>query len=212
MGWLGDVGNFIVGIMGGAGQADTNRTNRQIAREQMEFQERMSNTAAQRSVQDYQKAGLNPALAYERGASTPGGASTTVGNTIAAGISTAQQYAAFRTAQQQAKAELERTQNEIQGQRIENANKLTQGHVLNTQQQFFHQQAREIEQRIRFNEIAQPADQRLRTAEALIREYAIPGAKNSADFEKLLGAARPGIASAKTAAEILRILTGSRRD
>lgn len=64
-----------------AGGIKANKMNLGLAREQMAFQERMSNTAYQRSMQDMRKAGLNPILAYKQGgASSPSGASISMQN------------------------------------------------------------------------------------------------------------------------------------
>ena len=59
-----------------SGEAATARDfSDQQALRQMQFQERMSNTAHQRQIEDMKKAGLNPILSAGAGASTPSGAS-----------------------------------------------------------------------------------------------------------------------------------------
>ncbi len=72
-------------IFSAKGQSDANKQNIALAREQMAFQERMSNTAVTRRMDDLRRGGLNPILAGKFDATTPAGALTTVGNVGAAG-------------------------------------------------------------------------------------------------------------------------------
>lgn len=68
----GGVGD-LAGSLGGS--LITGAFNAKSAKDQMKFQERMSNTSYQRAVADMRKAGINPILAASRGgASSPGGA------------------------------------------------------------------------------------------------------------------------------------------
>lgn len=154
------------------GQNSANRSNRQIAREQMQFQaeqtqqqmdfqERMSNTAYQRAISDMEAAGLNPILAYNMGgaSSPPGaaaaGASQTMRNTMSGAVSSAldarRMFAEVRNLD---------AQNKNLDVQNENLRKLTQ----------------EIESRSRLN-----------NASAQSVEYTLPGKKIESDLDKAAG-------------------------
>ncbi len=89
------------------GQSKANKQNKALAREQMAFQERMSNSAYQRSAKDLEAAGLNRILALGSPASTPGGQTATMQNLVPPGAgqrvaNTAMQVAQTRGATAQA--------------------------------------------------------------------------------------------------------------
>lgn len=76
--------SLIGGLFGSSGAKKQNQAQIQAAREQMDFQERMSNTAHQREVKDLKTAGLNPILSAKLGgASSPGGAQPNIVNEMA---------------------------------------------------------------------------------------------------------------------------------
>ena len=68
------IGDLIGAIGGHSAQDSANRTNVKLARENRDWEERMSNTAVQRKAADFEKAGFNRLLAATGpAASTPSG-------------------------------------------------------------------------------------------------------------------------------------------
>lgn len=94
-------------------QSSANDANRRSSREQMSFQERMSNTAYQRSVADMKSAGLNPALMYGSGgaSSTPSGAnSNNIGGNVGHHLTSSARSVALERATVASQVDLARSQ------------------------------------------------------------------------------------------------------
>jgi len=124
MGFLSSIGDAIGSVFGGGdilgtaisaagsfiGQTTANSANRDIANQQMAFQQMNSDTAYRRAVADMQAAGLNPMLAYSQGgASTPSGASAVMQDAITPAISSANQSRNTSAAVQNMAAQTEKT-------------------------------------------------------------------------------------------------------
>lgn len=212
-----------LGLLATGGSLAGSWLSKKSADKQMKFQDRMSSTAAQRSVQDYRAAGLNPALAYGHTASTPGGASATFQDPVSPGISGAKDVALAKNSMALANREQD------------NRDRLAAGNLqlMNAQFDKARQEAAVAEQSkirgIMDNTVMRtvlPNEIQRRVAEAAIalhnrdfakadaelRALSLPGARNEAALQSWMGtwgAALPFISSAAgPAAGILRALGG----
>jgi len=111
--------DLAMGALGVGGSMLTNASNRAESERNRRFQERMSSTAAQRAVKDYEAAGLNPALAYDKPASSPGGSTATMSDAVGAGISSALQAKTAKAQIEQAQAATAKTRFEARGAELD---------------------------------------------------------------------------------------------
>lgn len=201
--------------------------NAREAAKNRRFQERMSSTAAQRARADFLAAGLNPALAYGHVASSPGGATASIGDlgsSVTSGMTAARLREEIKLAREQVGDQVESRVQRRAGLRaageraVHEASKA--GYEAETAWE--HMRAAKLENSFRFalqpEGLASFKANLLRAEAELgairlankLREFELPGARNQARLQEALGVGAAGLPmlfqGAKSVTPLLRAL------
>lgn len=201
--------SLISGLFGQSGQESTNETNIALARENRDFQERMSNTAYQRARADMEKAGFNPMLAYSQGgASAPVGSMPQVQNAAAAGIQSAASGAQMVQAVQQiaqSKAQTDLINAQADKTRTETMERESNAALLLADIEKRRKEGLEIEERIPGVRASSAIEQARKRAELGEENASAPGFKADVDRRKAIALQEQfGVAGAKASADFYK--------
>lgn len=187
----------VIGAVGSLfGVNQQNEAAQSSAQAQMDFQERMSNTAHQREVRDLKAAGLNPILSANSGASTPSGASYSPQDAVTPAINSA---LSARRLQNESRIMEEQAKNIAEDTTKKYREGVKTAHETANVQYTADLIKAQIEQ-------AKQATSNARTAQALDAAL-LPGLQNEAEYQRRLGSAHP---TAKHTVQFLKdILSGA---